>query len=118
MGVSEDSVMQLDLDRVRQNVAKATTEDLLDRATVFRAGMEPQALAIIDAELRRRGVTPDEIQIHWETKRADVLMSGPLARGCSFCTRPAVCRGWAWHRVWGRIPLFPRLFWFCEEHRK
>jgi hypothetical protein len=110
--------MQMDLDRVRQNVAKATSEDLLDRATVFRPGMEPHALAIIDAELRRRGVTADEIQSHWETKRADVLMNGSTARQCSFCARPAVSRGWAWHRVWGKIPLFPRLFWFCAEHQK
>jgi hypothetical protein len=108
--------MQMNLERVRQNVAKATTEDLLDRCTVYRAGMEETALPIIDAELRRRGVTADEIHTHWETKRASVLMSGPTARRCSFCERPAVSRGWAWHRLWGKIPLFPRIFLFCEEH--
>src|SRR3954453_4314818 len=48
-------VLYLDLDRVRQNVLRATDEDLLDRATVYRRGMEAAALDIIDAELAERG---------------------------------------------------------------
>ena len=34
----------LNLDRVQANVRKADLEDLLDRATVYRNGMEPAAL--------------------------------------------------------------------------
>ena len=34
----------LDLERVQANVRKADMEDLLDRATVYRNGMEPDAL--------------------------------------------------------------------------
>ena len=49
--------METNLDRVRANVQAASTEDLLDRATVYREGMEPEALDLIEAELRRRGVT-------------------------------------------------------------
>jgi len=110
--------MELNVERVKKNVAASTTEDLLDRATVFRNGMEPAALMIIDAELQRRGVTPDEIHTHWETKRADVLMVGDVARRRSFCDRPAVVRGWGWHWFWGRVPLFPRLFLYCDIHRR
>ena len=44
----------LDLDRVRQNIRQATTEDLLDRMTVYRAGMEEEALELIADELRSR----------------------------------------------------------------
>ena len=40
-------MMELDLERVRANAQQASTEDLLDRATVFRDGMEPEALEII-----------------------------------------------------------------------
>jgi hypothetical protein len=109
--------MQLDLERVRHNVAQATTEDLLDRVTVYRAGMEPDALAIIETELRRRGVSPDDVQTHWEMKRAGVLMSGEVARRCNFCDRPAETRDWGWHWMWGKIPIFPRLFNYCDEHR-
>jgi hypothetical protein len=31
--------MNLNLDKVRENVRRADTEDLLDRATVYRQGM-------------------------------------------------------------------------------
>ena len=36
----ESAVMELNLERVRRNVEQASTEDLLDRATVYRAAME------------------------------------------------------------------------------
>jgi len=109
--------MKLDLDRVRRNVAEATTEDLLDRATVYRNGMEAAALEVIDAELRRRGITPDEIQTHWETKRANVLNFGDVARCCSLCERPAITRRWGVHWFWGKLPTFiPRLYYLCEVH--
>src|SRR5262249_25099597 len=65
----EEGAMELDLDRVRTNVRSATTEDLLDRATVYRAGMEPEALDIIEAELEARNVTTAEIRDHEERRR-------------------------------------------------
>jgi hypothetical protein len=109
--------MKLDLDRVRKNVSEASTEDLLDRATVYRNGMESAALEIIDAELHRRGVTPADIHAHWEIKRANVLTVDQVARSCSFCDRPAITRGWGIHRLWGRIPTpIPRLYQYCELH--
>jgi len=109
--------MKLELDRVRKNVTEASTEDLLDRATVYRQGMEPEALEIIDGELHRRGVTPADIHTHWEIKRANVLSDNQVARRCSFCDRPAISRGWGFHWLWGRIPtLLPRLYQYCEVH--
>ena len=50
-------MFKLDLDRVRANVGKAATADLLERVTVYRDGMEPAALDLIETELRRRGVS-------------------------------------------------------------
>ena len=109
--------MKLELDRVRKNVTGASTEDLLDRATVYRNGMEPAALEIIDGELHRRGVTPADIHAHWEIKRANVLTVDQVARSCSFCDRPAITRRWGIHWLWGRIPtLLPRLYQYCEVH--
>ena len=108
--------MKLNLERVRKNVAEAATEDLLDRVTVLRDGMEPAALEIIKAELTRRGVSPDDVQIHWESKRANVLPGSGVAPQCSFCDRPAVSTGWDWHRLWGKVPIFPRTFRYCEVH--
>ena len=58
--------MKLNLDAVEKNVAAATTEDLLDRATIYRADMEPEALTLIDAELFRRGVTATDINAYSE----------------------------------------------------
>lgn len=110
--------MQFDIKRVAENVRKADTEDLLDRATVYSKGMEPAAIDLIRDELDRRGVTADDILDHWESRRAVViLLDDGTALRCSFCDRPAVVRGRGWHRLWGRIPVFPRLFAYCDHHR-
>lgn len=110
--------MIFDLKRVAENVRRADTEDLLDRVTVYRGGMEPAALDLIRGELDRRGVTADDILDHWENRRAMVLLRDDgTARRCSFCDRPAVLRARGWHRVWGRIPVFPRYFTYCDQHR-
>lgn len=106
----------LDLERVRRNVANATTEDLLDRATVYRHGMEPEALKIIEAELRRREVSGDMIRDHWENRRSNALVAGSVAVRCSFCDRPAIARGWGWHWLWRKIPILPWRHRYCEEH--
>jgi hypothetical protein len=110
--------MKYDRERVQENVRKADTEDLLDRVTVYRAGMEPDALYIIEEELRRRGVTAADIDAHARRRdEAGVSDDGGAPARCSICNRPAVVRQWRWHRLWGVLPLFPRLFWYCAEHR-
>jgi hypothetical protein len=116
--VRESGAMHFDPERVRRNVREATTEDLLDRATVYRAGMEPEALEIIDAELRKRGLTAGQIADHAQERRAETrpLPDGTVVR-CSFCYRPAVAEGWGWHRLWGLVPIFPRFYYYCSEHR-
>jgi len=109
-------MMRLDLDRVRDNAAKATTADLLDRVTVYRSGMEPAALDVIEAELSRRGVGPREIEAHalaWENTPRD---ANDLAVRCTRCARPAVWRGWTMHKLWGVLPLFPRRVALCADH--
>src|SRR5437667_12328169 len=105
--------MQFDADKVRANARAADIEDLLDRVTVYRPGMEPDALPILEQELRSRGVTADEIEAHAALREQQVLL-GPdgCALRCSFCERPAVAEAWGWHRLWGRLPLFPRWFRF------
>ena len=40
-----------------------------------------------------------------------------FAYRCSFCDRPAVLRAWAWHRLWGYMPVFPRVFSYCDAHQ-
>jgi len=109
--------MEFDLNRVRANVQNATTEDLLDRATIYRAGLEPGALPVILEELRARGVTPEVIVAH-EGTRGDVLLDDTgTVQKCHRCHRPAAVREWGWHRIFGRLPIFPRAFYLCEEHR-
>jgi hypothetical protein len=111
-------MLPLNLDRVRENVQHATTEDLLDRITVYRAGMEEAALDLIAAELRSRGVTPEQIDAHEEQRRQETrLLPDGTAVRCSFCHRPAVAEAWGWHRLWGRVPLFPRYYHYCSGHR-
>ena len=110
--------MDHNLERIRENVRRAETEDLLDRVTVYRPGMEADAVAIIETELDQRGVTIEEIQAHDANRRAGMIeLPDGSAQRCSFCYRPAVVRGWGWHRLWGKLPLFPRYFSCCEGHR-
>lgn len=110
--------MKFDIERVRTNARQAPTEDLLDRVTVYRAEMEPQAVDLIEAELRQRGIGPDQIAEHAQRRKGEVVFRPDgTATKCSFCSRPAVVLAWGWQRLWGLIPLFPRLFGYCEEHR-
>jgi hypothetical protein len=110
--------MHFDPQRVWDNVRQADTEDLLDRVTVYRAGMEPEAVDIIEAELRRRGVRADAIDAHACDRGRDVLaIPDGTAQMCSFCRRPAVAQRWGWHWLWGKLPVFPRHFAYCARHR-
>jgi len=110
-------MLGLDLKRVAAFVRAADTEELLDRVTVYRAGMEPAALDLMEAELDRRGVTRSDIADHHIARRERaILLPDGTALRCHFCARPAVLRGWGWHWLFGRLPVFPRVFARCEEH--
>ena len=116
--------MELNFDpqRVRRNAREATTEDLLDRITVYREGMEPEAVEIIESELRSRGLNRDAIDRHDAMRRSESLIyRGGFPAECSFCERPAVAHAWRWHLGWGRwlpVPILrPRHFFYCAQHR-
>ncbi|HXG08278.1 MAG TPA: hypothetical protein VNK04_00650 [Gemmataceae bacterium] len=111
--------MHFDADRVRQNARVADTDDLLDRVTVYREGMEPEALDLIEEELRARGVTPAQIAAHARQRQGQVLrLPDGTAAVCSFCRRPAVAEGWGWHWLLGLLPIFPRRFFYCLACRR
>jgi hypothetical protein len=111
-------MLPFDPNRVRENARRATTPDLLDRVTVYREGLEPEALAIIESELRERGLGPMEIQAHRAASKSDPMLDARgVPRSCSFCGAPAVSASWGWHKLWGKLPLFPRRFRYCKEHR-
>jgi hypothetical protein len=113
-----EKVMRWDRERVRANVRAATTEDLLDRATVYREGIEPEAMDLILRELHdERGISWDAITEYERKRREEVLFDAQgIAVKCQRCRRPAVGEGWGWHRLWGVMPLFPRWFAWCAEH--
>ncbi|HEX4611095.1 MAG TPA: hypothetical protein VH092_23090 [Urbifossiella sp.] len=109
----------LDLKEVAAFVRGADTEELLDRVTVYRNGMEPAALDLMEAELDHRGVTRSDIADHHISRRerAILLPDGTAVR-CYFCPRPAVVRAWRWHRLFGLLPVFPRVFSACDRHTR
>jgi len=109
--------MQLDPKRVQANVQLATTEDLLDRATVYRGEMEAEALAIIDRELRQRGLSAEAVAEHAARREAEVVRKSYGVLTCCRCHRPAVEEGWDWFRLLGLLPVFPRQVGWCAEHR-
>lgn len=110
--------MHLNREVVRTNVQQAATEDLLDRATIYREGMEAEVLDLIEEELGRRGISTDAVAEHERKRREAVRFdSQGIALKCHRCRRPAVVETWGWHRMWGLVPLFPRRFAWCEEHK-
>jgi hypothetical protein len=110
--------LQLDLQKVLLNVRRASTDDLLNRVTAFREGMEPEAIVLIEQELESRGIGLKEIAAHGDKLRGEVIqLSSGIAARCSFCDAPATDQGWGWHCLWGRLPLFPRYLYCCKEHR-
>ena len=111
-------MLRLELRRVAEYVRGAETEELLDRVTVYRAGMEPVALDLMEGELDRRGVTRDDIARHDADRRATaILMPDGTAVRCSVCNRPAVARRRGWVRILGgRLPIFPRVLPYCGFH--
>jgi tRNA 2-selenouridine synthase SelU len=109
--------MNLDVERVRENAARSSTEDLICRVTVFRAGMEPEALVVIEDELERRGVSRDELDRRWRELSASALRDAqgqPLR--CAHCDRPAIARRREWWRLLRLIPLFPWDAPVCAAH--
>jgi hypothetical protein len=110
-------MLEFNPEAVRLNVRLAETEDLLDRVTAFRAGMEPEAIAIIEAELRDRGIDRAAVN-DYEAVQGDDVVRRPegFAYRCSFCDRPAVARRWGWHRLWAKVPIVPRHMSFCRRH--
>jgi hypothetical protein len=110
-------VWDCDLRQVAEYIRRAETEELLDRVTVYRAGMEPAAVDLMEHELDRRGISREAIAEHAAARRRHaILLPDGCAVPCHFCWRPAVSRAWGWYKLWGWIPIFPRLFARCEVH--
>jgi hypothetical protein len=79
--------------------------------------MEPDALRIIEGELRDRGISEAQIDAHAAARAPVVLrLADGTARSCSICRRPAVAEGWGWHRLWGLVPVFPCYYLYCTQH--
>jgi hypothetical protein len=115
---SANTMWSFNPERVRENARRATTEDLLDRVTAYRGGMEPEALRIIEQELQERGITAEQIEAHAAEREQHALPGADgIAQKCSFCSRPAVTSAWGWQKLWRVVPVFPKVFYYCEEHR-
>src|SRR6266511_1668358 len=109
--------MQWDPQKLLANIRAADTDDLLDRITAYRAGMEPEAIDMIEAELHRRGVRQDEIDAYrQECERECLFHADGTAKMCSLCRKPAVKEGWGWHRLLGKIPIMLRPMRYCRTH--
>jgi hypothetical protein len=110
-------MLEFDADRVTKNAQESSSEDLLDRITVYKDGMEPEALRIIEAELNNRGIGKKEIKSHAAQRSSRIIpLPEGMAMKCSYCNRPAVLQRWGWHRLWGCVPVFPRYLAYCESH--
>ena len=86
-------MMRFDPEKVKKNVERATTEDLLDRVTVYLAGMEPEAVELIERELARRGVLPDEVERHAAQRRQSGVIRDETGCRAHLCCLRRTRRG-------------------------
>jgi hypothetical protein len=110
-------MIRLDLKAVAEHARRAGDEELLDRVTVFRVETEKAALSLYEDELSRRGFDDARIDAHEVERFSKIVLTAdgrPIQ--CNFCARPAVVQARGWHKLWGRIPIFPRWFSRCEVH--
>ena len=109
----------MDLARISEDARNTSTENLLDRVTVYRGEMEAAAIEVFESELNARGVASAEIEAHAATREKDGLLrheDGSVVR-CNYCSRPATEHKWKWHRLWGWfLPMIPRFTHLCKEH--
>jgi hypothetical protein len=110
--------MEWNSQKVLENIRQADTDDLLDRVTAYRQGMEPEAIEMIEDELHRRGVGAAAIEKRRQAcERECLFYPDGTAMMCSFCRLPAVAQSWGWHKLWKQVPLFPRRFCYCNTHQ-
>ena len=109
--------MEWDEQKVLMNIRQADTDDLLDRITAYRLGMELDAIEMIERELRDRGISEGEIEDHREACERDcIYLPDGTAAMCSFCHKPAVAEGRVWWKIWWTMPIFPRRVRYCAAH--
>ncbi|MCS7166146.1 MAG: hypothetical protein RMI91_12665 [Gemmatales bacterium] len=110
-------MFELNTKRLLANAARADTLELMDRVTVLREHLEAEALEIAEAELARRGITPEEIAAHGRKWKHRVLRDeNGMVWCCSWCGRAAVAEEIGWHRWLGLIPIWRRRYRYCETH--
>ncbi len=111
--------MNVDQKTIVERTQASDTEELLDRVTVFREDMEPEAIRIIEAELSRRGFTDDAILAHAKNRcESNIVGDDGSALRCTSCDRPAIVEDRDWFRVFGKLPIFPRSVRYCELHSR
>ncbi len=111
--------MEWDEQKVLMNIRKADTDDLLDRITAYRLGMELDAIEMIERELHDRGVSTGEIEDHQAACERDcIYLPDGTAAMCSFCHKPSVAQGRVWWKIWWTVPILPRRVYYCAAHGK
>jgi hypothetical protein len=99
------------------HVKEMNPEELLDRVSVFREVMQTSAIEVMESELARRGVGPEEIRRHEREMRQRVIRDRHgMPAQCSFCLRAAVEQRLTWHKLWRLIPVIQRVVYYCDHH--
>jgi hypothetical protein len=109
-------MLQVDFGSLQKNVASAETDDLLDRVTVYRDELIPEAISLILEELVHRGIRPTDVESYRLRLGPVLRRDDGTVRVCSFCRKPATASGWGWHYLFKMIPVFPRYLWYCHTH--
>lgn len=96
---------------------RAENEELLDRVTVLRDELEPEARSRIESELTNRGVSPTEVASHGAAREAECLRRADgSVRRCWRCPALATELVRRWWKLYGVIPVVPVSRPVCREH--
>lgn len=96
---------------------QSTDGELLDQVVFFRPWLEEGAVAIMEAELHRRGIKSMDQRTHESKWSGKLLRDGQgFPKLCARCRRAATTRRIIWAKLFGLVPLFPRPEVYCPEH--
>jgi hypothetical protein len=111
------AIMEISPAKLLAHVGQMEQAELLDRVTVFRDALEPDAVEVMEAELARRGIGPEEIHQHYRQIKHRVLRDAHgIPAQCSWCERAAVEMREDFHKLWRLIPVAKRIWYYCERH--
>ena len=103
-------------EQVRKFAALAETNDLIERVTIQRDDLDPEALTIIMQELLSRNISAETVSEYEKSRDKFLYDSQGKPRLCNICGRPAISSIKSWLKFLRIVPIMPITEYCCEAH--